>query len=225
MTQFPETLLERHRQFIRDYYDKERFQALADQQKPEIMVIACCDSRVAPEIVFNATPGELFVVRNVANIVPPYETNGQHHAISSAVEFAILGLNIRHIVIMGHARCGGIQAILNPIDQPLSPGDYIGKWMDVIRPLSQKITAKSASEKQALLEKTSILHSLKNLREFPCVHLLEKQNLLHLHGAWFDIRSGELWVLDPEKNEFICNPIEIRTKGKLHSSSYNFFRR
>ncbi|MBY7648961.1 MAG: carbonate dehydratase [Candidatus Liberibacter europaeus] len=205
MIDFPKTLLKRHSDFIRNFYDKEFFQELASQQQPKIMIISCCDSRVAPETIFNAKLGELFVVRNVANIVPPYEPDGKHHATSAAIEFAVKGLNIKHIVVMGHGRCGGIQSVLDPIKEPLSPGDFIGKWMDAIRPIAQGIKANSTFERQTILEQLSIRNSINNLRKFPFVKTLEKQKVLHVHGAWFDICSGELWILDHTRDEFICN--------------------
>ncbi|XCE14500.1 carbonic anhydrase [Candidatus Liberibacter asiaticus] len=205
MTSFPNTLLERHREFIQDQYDKKLFQELANQQKPKIMIISCCDSRVTPETIFNAKPGELFVVRNVANIVPPYEPDGQHHATSAAIEFAVQGLNVEHIVVMGHGRCGGIQAVLDSNNSSTSPGDFIGKWMDIVRPIAQKIVANNPTEKQTILEQLSIRNSLKNIRNFPFVNKLEKEHMLQIHGAWFDISSGKLWILDPTSNEFTCD--------------------
>ncbi|AKK20253.1 carbonic anhydrase [Candidatus Liberibacter africanus] len=206
MSEFPNILIKRHREFIENQYDKELFQKLANQQKPKIMIISCCDSRVAPETIFNAKPGELFVVRNVANVVPPYEPDGHHHATSAAIEFAVQGLNVEHIVIMGHGRCGGIQAALNPNDPPLSNGDFIEKWIGIVRPLIKEIVANNPIEKQTALEQLSIRNSLKNIRQFPFVKKLEQENILKIHGAWFNIISGELWILDPKSNEFICNP-------------------
>ncbi|RPD37552.1 carbonic anhydrase [Candidatus Liberibacter solanacearum] len=205
MNEFPKKLLKSHRHFIKNHYDAKLFQTLANKQKPKIMIISCCDSRVTPETIFDAQPGDLFVVRNVANIVPPYEPDGQHHATSAAIEFAVQALGVEHIVIMGHGRCGGIQAILDPIAPPLCPGDFIGKWMDIVRPIAQKIMANDPVEKQTILEQLSIRNSLHNIRGFPFVRELEEKNLLHIHGAWFDIRTGELWILNPNSNEFILN--------------------
>src|SRR6187402_2746408 len=114
--------------------EQDRYRDLAEQgQSPEIMVIGCCDSRVSPEVIFDARPGELFVVRNVANIVPPYETNGQFHGTSAALEFAVEALKVKHIVVMGHASCGGIRSFAQK-HGPLSSGDFIGKWMSIIAP-------------------------------------------------------------------------------------------
>src|SRR5258705_11322351 len=108
--------------------EQSRFRDLAEHgQSPEIMVIGCCDSRVSPEVIFDARPGELFVVRNVANIIPPYSPDGQAHGVSAALEFGIGALRIKHIVVLGHAHCGGVKAYAHG-SEPLSPGDFIGKW-------------------------------------------------------------------------------------------------
>ncbi len=183
----------------------ERYQTLAREgQSPEVMVIACCDSRAAPETIFDTGPGELFVVRNVANLVPPYAPDEGHHGTSAALEFAVQSLKVKHILVMGHGRCGGINAALNPSTEPLSPGDFIGKWMNLLAPAAESLSGNSmtASERQTALERISIRHQVENLRTFPCVKILEDKGRLSLHGAWFDISSGELWVMDPETGDF-----------------------
>ncbi len=129
MTHLPESLLAGYRNFMAGRYvsESERYRSLAREgQAPETMVIACCDSRSAPEAIFDAGPGELFVVRNVANLVPPYAPDGEFHSTSAALEFAVQSLKVRQIVVMGHGRCGGIRAALTPDSGPLSPGDFIG---------------------------------------------------------------------------------------------------
>ncbi len=172
------------------------------------MVIACCDSRSAPETVFDTAPGAIFVVRNVANLVPPYEPDGAYHATSAALEFAVQSLTVKHIVVLGHGRCGGIRAALHPAAEPLSPGDFIGKWMKLLTPAADAIAAAvaagrlSAAERQTALERASIRHSIANLRTFPCVSILEDKGRLGLHGAWFDIADGELWTMDPATGDF-----------------------
>lgn len=172
-------------------------------------MIACCDSRAAPEIIFNSAPGEMFVVRNVANIVPPYIPDGEYHGTSAALEFAVQSLKVKDIVVLGHGRCGGIQAALNPAGEPLSPGDFIGKWMELLGPAAE-LTAKNhemtRAERQTALERISIRHSIANLRTFPCVSILEGKQRLRLHGAWFDIANGELWILNPDTGDFSCLP-------------------
>ncbi len=208
MKRFPDKLLNGYRDFMAGRYrdERERYGELADTgQKPEILVIACCDSRAAPETVFNCGPGELFVVRNVANLVPPYAPDGSFHSTSAALEFAVQALRVKHIVVMGHGRCGGIQAALDPAEKPLSPGDFIGKWMSMLTPLASQIQASTAltkSERQTALERVSVRNSIENLMTFPCVSILEGRGKVQLHGAWFDISTGELWVMDKQTGDF-----------------------
>lgn len=208
MKRFPEKLLNGYRDFMSGRYksEHERYQDLAESgQKPEILVIACCDSRAAPETIFNCGPGELFVVRNVANLVPPYAPDGTFHATSAALEFAVQALRVKHIIVMGHGRCGGIQAALDPAEKPLSPGDFIGKWMSMLTPLANQIQASTAltkSERQTALERVSVRNSIENLMTFPCVSILEGRGKVQLHGAWFDISTGELWVMDKQTGDF-----------------------
>jgi len=208
MSEFPKELVEGYQKFKTGRFvrESERYARLAESgQTPDILVIACCDSRAAPELIFNALPGEIFVVRNVANLVPPHTPDGEYHSTSAALEFAIQALKVKHIVIMGHGRCGGIKASLNPSAEPLSPGDFIGKWMELLSPVAESFADNewmTDAERQTALERTSIRYSLENLRTFPCVSILEENKRLSLHGAWFDISSGELWVMDSETGDF-----------------------
>ncbi|TCL73055.1 carbonic anhydrase [Rhizobium sp. BK251] len=209
MQRFPTTLLEGYRNFMSGRYadERERYRRLAeDGQSPTTLMIACSDSRAAPELIFDAGPGELFVIRNVANMVPPYEPDGHFHATSAALEFAVLSLKVSDIVVMGHGRCGGIRAALDPNAEPLSPGDFIGRWMSLVRPAAEQIQSNdvmTASERQTALERVSIRNSLDNLRTFPEIKAREDAGKLQLHGAWFDISTGELWVMDAETRDFI----------------------
>ncbi|MEQ1943822.1 carbonic anhydrase [Mesorhizobium sp. VNQ89] len=208
MVHLPEHLIAGYRNFMSGRYasESDRYRALArDGQSPETMVIACCDSRAAPESIFDAGPGELFVVRNVANLVPPYEPDGRHHSTSAALEFAVQSLKVKHIVVLGHGRCGGIGAALNTSATPLSPGDFIGKWMSLIAPAAETVagsTLMTASERQTALERISIRYSIANLRTFPCVKILEGKERLTISGAWFDISTGELWVMNRDTGDF-----------------------
>ena len=208
MTDFPAPLLNGYRSFKDNRYARERgrYHALAEHgQTPEVMVIACCDSRSAPETIFDAAPGEIFVVRNVANLVPPYEPDGAYHGTPAALEFAVQSLRVRHIVVLGHGRCGGIRAALHPAAEPLSPGDFIGKWMKLLGPAADEIAAGAQltdAERQTALERASIRHSVANLRSFPCISILEDRGRLSVHGAWFDIADGELWTMSPATGEF-----------------------
>ncbi|WP_136658009.1 carbonic anhydrase [Nitratireductor sp. XY-223] len=208
MSAFPDRLLAGYDRFMNGRYDeeRERYRELAEKgQKPQTLVIACCDSRAAPETIFNSGPGELFVVRNVANLVPPYAPDGEFHSTSAALEFAVQSLRVRDIVVMGHGRCGGISAALDPNAEPLSPGDFIGRWMSLLTPVSSEIqqnTLLTPGERQTALERISIRNSIANLRTFPCVKILEDKGKLNLHGAWFDISTGELWVMNDATGDF-----------------------
>ena len=209
MHQFPDRLLTGYRNFMSGRFTEQqkRYKALAETgQKPQTLVIACCDSRAAPETIFDSGPGELFVVRNVANLVPPYEPDGQFHATSAALEFAVQSLKVSDIVVMGHGRCGGIKAALDPDSEPLSPGDFIGKWMGMLKPVAEQIqntALLTTAERQRALERVSIRNSIANLRTFPCVRILEEKGKLKLHGSWFDISTGELWVMDGKTGDFL----------------------
>ena len=209
MHQFPDRLLTGYRNFMSGRFTEQqkRYRALAETgQKPQTLVIACCDSRAAPETIFDSGPGELFVVRNVANLVPPYEPDGQFHATSAALEFAVQSLKVSDVVVMGHGRCGGIKAALDPDSEPLSPGDFIGKWMGMLKPVAEQIqntALLTTAERQRALERVSIRNSIANLRTFPCVRILEEKGRLKLHGAWFDISTGELWVMDGKTGDFL----------------------
>lgn len=209
MQQFPSSLIQGYQNFMTGRYRdaRERYQALAQQgQKPQTLVVACCDSRAAPEMIFDSGPGELFVVRNVANMVPPYEPDGQYHSTSAALEFAVQSLKVRNIIVMGHGRCGGIQAALDPNAEPLSPGDFIGRWMNLVRPAAEQLQSASVmtpAERQTALERISIRNSMANLLTFPYVKAMHEAGELEIHGAWFDISNGELWVMDPETRDFV----------------------
>ncbi len=209
---FPRKLLGGYAHFRKNRLsrERERYEQLAESgQKPDTMIIACCDSRSAPETIFGAAPGEMFVVRNVANIMPPYEDDGHYHGTSAALEFAVQELRVKHIVIMGHGRCGGIKAFRRQMmgidNQPLSPGDFIGKWISLLDPVAQKIErveGETEEELQGKLEAESIRQSIEHLKSFPCVSLLLEREQIGLHGAWFDISSGELWTMDEETGIF-----------------------
>lgn len=204
MTAFPAFLVDGYKSFMANRYAPEeaRYKVLADKgQAPNTMIIACCDSRSAPETIFDAGPGEMFVLRNVANLVPTFQPDGGQHGTSAAIEFAVNALNISNIVIMGHGRCGGIKAALAPDTGPLAHGDFIGKWLNMLAPVSDQVskyTLLTNTERQTMLERFSIRNSIANLRTFPYVKSLEDEGKLAVHGAWFDIATGELWVMNTE---------------------------
>ena len=204
----PQHLLEGYSAFRagRLHIEQDRYRDLAEVgQSPEVMVIGCCDSRVSPEVIFDARPGELFVVRNVANLVPPYTPDGAQRAVSAALEFAVQALKVRHIIVLGHAHCGGIRAYTEP-GNPLSPGDFIGKWMALIAPAAEAVGPaegyRSREDYLTHLEQVSIAKTLDNLMTFPCVRILVERGRLSLHGAYFGVATGELSVLDPDSGEF-----------------------
>jgi carbonic anhydrase len=198
---FPARLSEGYRAFLGDRFISEqtRYEELAAAgQKPEIMIVGCCDSRVSPEVIFDARPGEMFVVRNVANLVPPYAPDGRHHSASAALEFAVQALRVKHIVVLGHGRCGGVQAFADQDSAPLSPGDFIGKWMQILNPAADKLGPRRAGEALPLyverLALASIENSIANLLTFPCVRILHERGKLKLHGAYFEVATGVLMV-------------------------------
>jgi carbonic anhydrase len=209
----PERLSSGYTTFIEGRFDRERarYQELAARgQKPEIMVVGCCDSRVSPEVIFDAIPGELFVTRNVANLVPPYQPDGDLHGTSAALEYAVQVLRVKHIVVLGHAQCGGVGAFANE-SEPLSPGDFIGKWMSMIAPAAETIPGeyRNRPDYQRRLELASVENSLRNLLTFPCVRILVERGKLQLHGAYFGVATGELLARDPQTGRFepICDVV------------------
>ena len=204
----PERLTEGYRAFVGGRFagERSRYEMLAQTgQRPEIMVIGCVDSRVSPEVIFDAAPGELLVVRNVANLVPPYEPHrDSQHGTSAALEFGVQALRVRHIVVLGHASCGGIRAFVDE-REPLSPGDFIGRWMSQIAPAAARLGPRAGDDGDAYrrrLELASVELSLQNLMTFPCVRLLVERGKLALHGAYFGIATGQLLVRDPATGRF-----------------------
>jgi carbonic anhydrase len=204
---FPQRLIDGYGAFAsgRLQSEQDRYRELAEHgQTPEIMVIGCCDSRVSPEVIFDARPGELFVVRNVANLVPPYETDGKYHGVSAALEFGVGVLKVKHIVILGHAHCGGIRAYAEDAE-PISPGDFIGRWMSLMAPAAKKVGARGSMSRTDYLErmeKASIVNTLDNLMTFPRLSKLIERGEVMLHGAYFGVAKGELSVLDRATGEF-----------------------
>ena len=186
--------------------ENERYRRLAEEgQNPSIMIIGCSDSRVSPEVISDAGPGEIFVVRNVANIVPPYKSDGELHGTSAALEFDVVALKVRHIVVMGHGRCGGIRAALDGTDEPLTKSDFIGRWVSVLADTAEAVRCNHAIApglRYKALEHEAVKASIANLMGFPHIRRRVETGELVLHGAWFDVAEGELHVLDPENGTF-----------------------
>lgn len=195
-------LLEGYRRFRANRFEtaRERWQQLAEGQSPRAVVIACSDSRADPATIFDTDPGEIFVVRNVANLVPPFETGGGRHGVSAALEFAVTQLNVPEIMVMGHERCGGITAALTGMFHGAAAGEggFVHKWMSQIEGPADLIARElgTGEDAQRELEEVSIRQSLANLRTFPFVAAREKNGTLKLLGCHFSIRDGELWLLD-----------------------------
>ncbi len=201
-------LLAGYRRFREDRYagERARWRELAEGQSPTALIIACCDSRADPATIFDANPGEIFVVRNVANLVPPFEPGGGRHGVSAALEFAVTQLKVPQIVVMGHERCGGIEASLSGRFAHSSPGEggFIAQWMEVLEGPRAEITAAHGTgpEAASLLEEAGIRQSLANLRTFPFVADREAAGKLSLHGCHFSIFKGQLYLLDEAEDRF-----------------------
>lgn len=187
---------------------RERWDELRDGQSPRVMVIACSDSRVDPAQIFDTNPGEVFVVRNVAALVPPFETTPGRHGVSAALEFAVQVLKVSEIVVMGHGLCGGCQAALTEAmkDAPPGEGGFIAHWIDLLDDARDKVRAIHGDDhgRDALraMEKEGVKVSLANLRTFPCIRAKEKGSELRLIGAYFAISDGVLHLLDEQTGEF-----------------------
>ncbi|MFW2350096.1 carbonic anhydrase [Qipengyuania sp.] len=186
----------------------ERWSQLKEGQSPQVMVISCSDSRVDPAQILDVDPGEIFVVRNVAALVPPYETTPGRHGVSAALEFAVQFLKVREVVVMGHGMCGGCQAALTQDLHGSEPGDggFVAHWIDMLDEVRDPIAADmgtSGREAERAMELAAVKVSLANLRTFPCVQEKEKRGSLNLRGAYFAISDGILHLLDEDSGEFL----------------------
>jgi carbonic anhydrase len=204
-------LLDGYARFRTGAYQEQRrrYDALVDKgQAPGVMVISCSDSRVDPTRIFDTEPGQMFVVRNVANLVPPCDHDNAQHSTSAAIEYAVTQLKVHHLVVLGHAHCGGIKASLEGTfdDAPMGEGGFIGRWMSLIAPARDTIRAAAQLSPDidacSALELAAIRLSLNNLRTFPFVAEAEAAGTLHLHGALFDIGEGVLKLLNADSGKF-----------------------
>jgi carbonic anhydrase len=181
--------------------ERERWSELAEGQSPKVMVIACSDSRAEPAVIFDANPGEIFVVRNVANLSPPFETAPGHHGVSAALEFAVTQLEVEEIVVMGHGSCGGCAAALTGKfdDAEHGEGHFIAEWVELLREARDDVRQRHPElDDQAFLEMEweAVKVCLANLRTFPWIAERERDGRLKLHGAHFSIAEGRLYMLD-----------------------------
>lgn len=208
----PQFLVKRYRGWRAIKFEDNRawFARLATEgQRPRAMVISCCDSRLDVVGMFGAEPGDLFVVRNVANLVPPYSPSGQHHGTSAAVEYAVKSLRVAHILVVGHQNCGGVAAC-HDMCAGLAPelnaeDSFIGRWMDILAPAYERVVGIEGDrdEKVAALEKEGVITSLENLYGFPFVKAAVDAGDLVLHGAWVNIAEGVLEGISSEGREFL----------------------
>ncbi len=175
--------------------DDSMLQQLAEHgQKPEIMVVACCDSRVDPALLLQCEPGDLFTVRNVANIIPPYEADEHHHGTSAALEFGICYLNIKHLIILGHSQCGGINAAIH--NDTLHQDDFISNWVSLVK------NEKSLKDTDALAQH-SLNHSYENCFTFPWIKERVIQRQLAIHRWFFAIKSGEIFAYSDAEKAYV----------------------
>ena len=199
----PDDLLAGYRRFRRGSYTRHAalLRELGQGQDPDIMVVACADSRADPAQIFDAAPGQLFVVRNVANLVPPYETDEGLHGVSAALEFAVTALKVSHIVVMGHGGCGGVAASLKGVTtDPV--GQFIAPWVRLLNDARDDVLAEGGDDPQTRLEHRAVGLSLANLMTFPFVREAVEAGRLKLHGAWFAIGLGELHWRNPDTGCF-----------------------
>ncbi len=187
--------------------ERERWSELAEGQSPEVLVIACSDSRVDPATIFDAKPGEMFVIRNVAALVPPHETDAHYHGTSAALEFAVTQLEVKEILVMGHGFCGGCAASLTRQFEGARQGEghFISHWLDLLDEARDKVRAEHEVLDRAAfqaMEREGVRVSLRNLRTFPWVRAREADGRLKLHGAVFSISDGILYLCDEEKGGF-----------------------
>ena len=190
-------LIEGNAEFRKQYFqgDRSLYQDLKNEQRPEVMVIACSDSRVDPALVMNCRPGDLFVVRNVANLVPPCQDDGGYHGTSAALEFAVTGLKVKHIIVFGHTQCGGITALMESriIGKQ---AHFISKWMDIVEPACEETHRNLGNEPLATqvehCSQEALLLSLKNLHSFPFVKAKVEAGTLFLHAWYFDLADGSI---------------------------------
>lgn len=206
----PAELTERFHQWKSTTYDEKQdfFQELAQGQSPSAMVISCCDSRVLASDMFDAKQGDFFMHRNIANLVPPYQPDGNQHAASAAIEYAVTALKVPHLLVIGHSGCGGIagcyQMCSGQAPQLEQQDSFVGRWMDILRPGFERLSEGTDAERTSELEKIGVLVSLENLMTFPFVKSAVESGELTLHGLWKNIGEGQLECFDPNQGGFVA---------------------
>lgn len=194
-------LIKGHERFRNGYFkeNREQLEKLALVQTPEIAMVSCCDSRVDPALLFDMQPGEIFAIRNVANLVPPYETKGDYHGTSAALQFAVTCLEVKQVVVLGHANCGGIGALMKN-DGTIKSEGFIDNWMQIAAPAKKDVLARkdliTPEQRIDACEKTAITYSLQNLMTHPWIQKRVESGELELVGYYYDLHSGELDCVD-----------------------------
>jgi carbonic anhydrase len=202
----PKTLIEGHSRFRRDVHAKDhgRYLQLAELgQAPTAMVIACCDARVDVSAIFDAEPGALFIARNVANLVPPYEPAGKYHGTSAAVEYAATALKVPHIIVLGHSHCGGVDTYRRGVRDKVSEHEFIGRWLTLLDDLKLVESDIFAYGDEMAFELAAVRSSVANLKTFPFLRKRVESGLLSLHGLHFDLGSGQLLSLEQDTGRFV----------------------
>lgn len=208
----PNYLIDRFKGWRNSRFVAERawFTHLAEGgQRPRTMVISCCDSRVDVNMLFGAEPGEMFVLRNVASLVPPYESGGGLHGASAAIEYAVRVLKVAHLLVLGHSQCGGVAAchdLCAGHDLPIAhSSEFVVPWLDILRPAYQNVLSLPDDRSQRIpaLEREGVLTSLRNLQTFPFIAEAMSADRLTIHGAWFNIGEGQLYVYQPDTDSFV----------------------
>lgn len=203
------------RHFQKKYFGENRdlFEQLRQGQHPKALVVSCADSRVDPALLTGAEPGDVFVVRNVANLVPPYEPGGNFASVPAALEFAVLSLEVEHVIVLGHAQCGGIRALMSGTGPD---GEFIGKWMSIAQRARERVFSELPGKPPALqaraCEQAAILLSLENLMTYPWIAKRVASGMMHLHGWYFDIAEGSLLHYNPLNNAF--EPVNANLSGE-----------
>ncbi|WGW04270.1 carbonic anhydrase [Tropicibacter oceani] len=206
----PGYLVQRYHGWKATSYSENRawYRRLADEgQRPRAMVISCCDSRVHVTSIFGADQGEFFIHRNIANLVPPYQPDGNQHGTSAAVEFAVTALKVAHVIVLGHSQCGGVKGCLDMCEgrapELEESTSFVGRWMDILRPGYERIKDTAPEQATRALEKEAVVVSIQNLMTFPFVEKAVQSNEMTLHGLWTDIGEGGLEYLDPATGDFL----------------------
>ena len=203
-------LLKGYERFRTGYFqrNREHLEKLAQQQAPDVAMVSCCDSRVDTGILFDAEPGEIFVIRNVANLIPPYELKGDYHGTSAALEFAVTCLKVKEVMVLGHANCGGIRALMEN-DGNIKKDGFIDRWMQIAAPAKEDVLARddlnNIDEQIDACEKTAISYSLRNLLTHPWVRERVEQGKLQLVGYYYELHNGQLIKIDEINSELLAS--------------------